>query len=405
MADNILEPTGGAFANFSIESAMELGSKDLLEGLVDSGTASGAPEEIEEIKEEQSPKKEAPKKEAPKKESTKNEEEEETPSLLDGLLADEEEEEETPKKQAPKQEVQEQKDEEEINTYASLAKDLAKLGVFSVEEEEELNINTPEEFLERFNQEKQKGAIEVVNNFIGQFGEDYQKAFDAIFVKGVDPKEYFQTFNNIQSFSDLDLSKESNQEAVVRKALENQGFESEDIETEIERIKNYGDLEAVAQKHHKVLVKKEQASLQELESKKEQELAQKAAQKQQYYQNVNAVLQEKLKTKEFDGIPLTPKVAAEIQDYLLQDKYKLPTGELLTEFDKDILELKNPQNHPAKVKLALLMKLMKEDPTLSTIQKKGVTKQSNQLFSELARQTTKAKPNKIQQPEYWSKNL
>jgi hypothetical protein len=32
--------------------------------------------------------------------------------------------------------------------------------------------------------EKKKGAIEMVNNFIGQFGEDYQEAFDAIFVKG-----------------------------------------------------------------------------------------------------------------------------------------------------------------------------------------------------------------------------
>jgi hypothetical protein len=30
--------------------------------------------------------------------------------------------------------------------------------------------------------------MEMVNNFIGQFGEDYQEAFDAIFVKGVKPK-------------------------------------------------------------------------------------------------------------------------------------------------------------------------------------------------------------------------
>lgn len=402
MADNILEPNPGAFANFSIESAMEYGNKDLLDGLTDTETVTADADEIVDIKDEpQPPKKEVPKKQTPPKKEIPKEEEEE-PSLEDALL--EEEEETTTVSKTKTTSDSEEEEPVETNTYASLAKDLAQLGVFSTEEGEELNIQTPEEFLERFNQEKQKGAIEVVNNFIGQFGEDYQKAFDAIFVKGVDPKEYFQAYNNIQSFSEMDLTKESNQEAVVRKALLDQGFEEEDVETEVERIKNYGDLEAVAQKHHKVLVKKEQASMQALEQKKEQELAQKNAVKQQYVQNVNAVLQEKLKTKEFDGIPLSPKMAVEVQEYLVQDKYKLPSGELITDFDKDILELKNPQNHGTKVKLALLMKLLKEDPTLSTIQKKGVTKQSNQLFSELARQTQKVKPNKTQS-EHWSQNL
>ena len=54
----------------------------------------------------------------------------------------------------------------------------------------------------------------MVNNFIGQFGEDYQQAFDAIFVKGVDPKEYFGTYNNIKSFAEMDLADESNQVAL-----------------------------------------------------------------------------------------------------------------------------------------------------------------------------------------------
>jgi hypothetical protein len=44
-----------------------------------------------------------------------------------------------------------------------------------------------------------------------------------------------------------------------------------------------------------------------------------------------------------------------------------------------------------KVKLGLLMKMLEKDPTLSTIQRTGVTKKSNQLFGEVARQVTKAK--------------
>jgi hypothetical protein len=53
--------------------------------------------------------------------------------------------------------------------------------------------------------------------------------------------------------------------------------------------------------------------------------------------------------------------------------------------------MKRPENHAMKVKLGLLMKMLEKDPTLSTIQKTGVTKKSNQLFGEVARQVTKAK--------------
>ena len=239
----------------------------------------------------------------------------------------------------------------------------------------------------------------MVNNFIGQFGEDYQQAFDAIFVKGVSPKEYFGAYNNVVNFSEMDLSQENNQVAVIKQALTDQGFEPDDVNTEVERLKNYGDLESVATKHHKVLVKKEAQKLAQMEQKAEQELQQKQAIKSQYINNVQQVLQDKLKTKEFDGIPINPKLAGELQDFLLVDKYKTASGETLTDFDRTILELKRPENHATKVKVALLLKILEKDPTLSTIQKTGVTKKSNELFGEVARQVTKAKGTGTQQPK------
>jgi hypothetical protein len=138
-----------------------------------------------------------------------------------------------------------------------------------------------------------------------------------------------------------------------------------------------------------VLVKKEAVKLQQLEQKAQYELQQKQAIKQQYYNNVSTVLQEKLKTKEFDGIPINPKLANELQDFLLVEKYKTTSGETLTDFDRVILELKRPENHAMKVKVGLLLKILEKDPSLSTIQKSGVSKKSNELFSEVARQVTK----------------
>lgn len=421
MAENLENPQMG---NFSIQDTMEMGmgSTELLNDLFAPETSTSSPDDIQEIKDEAP----AP---APAKKNTKapaaTEAEPETKpedgvkSIQDFLLGggddEEEEDEETPAPKAKKQEAapvaeetssdDNESEEQEISQFAALSKDLLKLGVFSADEEEEFNISTPEEFLERFNMEKKKGAIEVVNNFIGQFGEDYQQAFEAIFVKGVDPKEYFGTYNQIQSFAEMDLSQENNQVSVLKQALSDQGFDPEDIDTEVERLKNYGDLETVATKHHKVLVKKEAAKLAQMEQQREAQLQQQAAVKQQYYSNVQTVLQEKLKTKEFDGIPINPKLAGELQDFLLVDKYKTPSGETLTDFDRTILELKRPENHEMKVKIGLLLKILEKDPTLSTIQKTGITKKSNELFGEVARQASKSgvksSSNKSSKPNSW----
>lgn len=409
MADN-LETMG----NFSIQDTMEMGmgNQELLQDLFSPETASSNPDDVQPIiKNADAPA--APDAPAvpkgkdivpPKSVDGKTDEEKlDGQSMIADFLSDSDDDDDddnggaapaaTPKPKAADDDADADSDDEPQGTqFTALANDLYKLGVFTADDDEDPQpISTAEEFLERFNEEKKKGAIETVNNFIGQFGEDYQEAFEAIFVKGVNPKEYFGTYNEIVSFAEMDLSDEMNQTKVIKQALADQGFDPEDIDTEVERLKNYGDLESVATKHHKVLVKKEAAKLQQMEAKAEQELQQKAAIRNQYIDNVQAILQEKVKAKEFDGIPINPKLASELQDFLLVDKWKTPSGETLTDFDRAILDMKRPENHAMKVKLGLLMKMLEKDPTLSTIQKTGVTKKSNQLFGEVARQVERAK--------------
>jgi len=400
MAENIDSPS-----LFSIQDTMEMGmgNQQLLSDLFAPEIATSNPDDIQKIDKPSPPpekKTEAPAKAAAPTTTEETPVIDEKKSLTDFLMEDdkkEEDEDEPVKKVSPisttpnTDNTDNNEEDGESNQFTALSKDLLKLGVFSKEEDEDdVPINNAEEFLERFNAEKKKGAIEVVNNFIGQFGEEYQQAFDAIYVKGVNPKDYFGAFNQIQSFADMDLAQEANQVKVITQALTDQGLDPEDVTTEVERLKNYGDLESVAGKHHKVLIKKEAAKLQQLEQEKEVQLQQQAQYKQQYSTNVNQVLQDKLKNKEFDGIPLNQKLAGELQDFLTIDKYKTNSGETLTEFDKTILELKRPENHEKKVKIALLLKILEKDPTLSTIQKTGITKKSNELFGEVARQASKS---------------
>lgn len=398
-----------SMGNFSIQDTMEMGAgnQELLEGLFAPEAASSNPDEVTPIIKDANPPA-APETPAvpkgkdiipPKSVDGKTDEEKaEGQSMIADFLTDNDDDDDndegtpaTPAAKA-KETTEEDDDEPQTTQFTALANDLLKLGVFTSDDDEEQQpISTPEEFLERFNAEKRKGASEIVENFIGQFGEDYQAAFDAIFVKGVNPKDYFGTYNQVVSFAEMDLSQESNQISIMKQALADQGFDAEDIDTEIERLQNYGDLESVSVKHHKVLVKKEASKLQNMQAKAEQELVQKQQIKNQYIKNVQDVLQEKLKNKEFDGIPLNPKLVNELQDFLLVDKWKTPSGETLSDFDRTILDLKRPENHSTKVKVALLLKILEKDPTLSTIQKTGVSKHTNQLFSEVARQKTNAK--------------
>lgn len=395
--------------SFGIENTMEMQGAELLDDLLGSETSTADPEDIEKIVKEVKPSA-IPEKSPVKRgkeivpEEFDESGEKKHPSAQDLVSSflgtnTKETDEET---EAPEEKTEELSEEATPSQFTALANDLFKLGVFAKEEEEgDVTIATPEEFLERFNVEKKKGAIEIVNNFIEQFGEDYKQAFDAIYVKGVNPREYFEVYNNIANFAEIDLSIEENQVRVMKQALSDQGFELEDISTEIDRLKNYGDLESVAGRHHKVLVKKEAQKLVEIEKKAEQDLQQKTLIKNQYIQNVQNILQEKLKAKEFDGIPLNPKLANELQDFLLVDKWKTPSGETLTDFDKSILELKKPENHNQKVKVALLLKILEKDPTLVTIQRSGISKKSDQLFEEVARQVTKVKQQVPVKPKSW----
>lgn len=382
--------------SFSIDNDDSLGNTKLLDSFL-----SGENPDVEDLDEsgnpvpKPDPKKKAEEEALKKKqldEAKKKAEDEEAKKKkakkdIDSLLGTPDEEEE---------EQEEEKEEEEEssteNPYGALSKDLFKLGVFTkAEGEAEVEINSDQEFLDRFNLEARRKANEEIENYIGQFGEDYQHAFNAIYANGVDPKEYFSSFNKISNFNELDMSKEEVQVAVIREALVEQGFEAEDIPAEIERYRNYGDLEKVSKNFQKVLIKKEAQKIEQSERESKLRIQEQQNQKQQYIKNVNSVLSEKLKTKEFDGIPVSSELAKEVQQFLLVDKYRTSAGENITEFDKVIMELKRPENHSKKVKIALLLKMLDKDPSLKTLATTKVSKESNVLFEQL---TGKNKGNK-----------
>jgi len=273
-------------------------------------------------------------------------------------------------------------DEADDPTYQTLSKDLLRLGVFTKNSEDEtedtIDVKTPEDFLKRFSLEKKKGAIDILEGFLSQYGEDRRTLFDAIFVNGVDVQEYLQSFAKQEALGVVDLNIESNQERIVRAYYKGLKWDDAKIENRVQKLKDYGDLEDEAKSFHEVLLNKEKETAQEIERKKINEIKEKQDKEIATKKSLSRILTEKLKAQELDGIPLNEKEAAATLDYLTEKKYKLANGDLLSEFDKDLLELNRAENSELKLKLALLLRKKLD---LGTIKKTAVTKKSDALFT------------------------
>ena len=389
MADfNTQEPS----LNFNIVDTIMSPGQELVDSFLDEKVTS--PEEVKDINEKDEVPKPVPpvKKVVEKKEEEKEEKEEEEELFdLDDIKEEGDTDGDVDKEEKEEKEEDKESGEEDSNPFTAFTKELFNLNAFVKDEDEEVTLpTTGQEFLDLMNEQLGKRSEIMIQNYLNRFGEDYQQAFDAIFVNGVNPKEYYQAYNEIESFTNLDLESEGNQEAVIRKKLKDLEYEEDEIDKEISKLKDYGDIKEVAEKYHKVLVKQESKKLAEkVETAKQKQEADKQK-KAQLTTTVTKVLQDKLKTKDFDGIPVNPDLAKEVYDMLVVEKWKTSTGEPLTDFDVEILNLKRPENHEMKVKYALLLKLLKNDPTLASIKKAGVTKETNEIFSSVVKNKPKS---------------
>lgn len=306
-----------------------------------------------------------------------------------------EEEEEAPANTKTKKKEGE---EEEGNQFETFSKELYSLNVLShdAEEGEAPIAKTGEELLALLNNEKRKGAVAWIDNFLEQHGEDRRELFEAIFVKGADPKEYLPLYNQAVSLENLDLEKEINQEKVVREFYRRAGIAEDKIGTKIQRLKDTADLQSEAEDFHPQLLEQDKNKAKAVADAAEQTLKAKEQIEGAYRNSILKTVSEKAKGKDFEGIPISPQLVREAVDFLQTDKWKTADGQLLTDFDKLILETKKPEGVHKRLMIAFLEKINWD---FSKIEKKAASKQSGELFNSLAQKDLKNKTQKKQTPE------
>jgi hypothetical protein len=361
----------------------------------------------------------------PKKKEKKKveEEEEETPSkeltsddvfsAMEKKLKKEETDEEEQSTEDDSKKEEEEEEEGDGNIYTSVAKELFSNGIFTIDEDEDESefdeITTPEQLLERFQFQSRKNLADTVEKFLGRYGDDYRDMFENVFIRGVKPEEYLSRYTRIQGVKDIDITDESNQERLVRDLYRSEGKSSEYIEKKLTQLKNYNDLHEEAVEAQRVLIQKEELAIQQESQKREADIVKKQQIRNEYVGNIGRILSERLKQKEFDSIPIDRKMAEQTMAYLTQERFQTTDKKLLTTFDKDLMDLDRPENHELKVKVALLLQMLKEDPKLTKLASRAVSNESNELFKGLKQkavksgQVSKDNPKKEEKLSSWFK--
>ena len=279
------------------------------------------------------------------------------------------------------EEAQETEEADSDSTFVSISQELVSLGVFSEDEDDPLP-TTGEEFAKRFEKESIRKANENLQNFLSRFGQDRLDAFRAIFVNGVDPKEYFSIASAPEDIFTLDMEQESNQKKVVKKYYQEVlGLSEGRADKLIQSLIEDGELDSEAVTALGKFRETHEQRLAELERQRVEAEQQKLQNKQMFINQVNDVISKKIQEKEIDGFKFDKSVADRVMATLTQDSWRLPNGELITDFQKFMMELSRPENIDIAIKIALLKE---HNFDFSKLQLKKANLEKNKLFSNLA---------------------
>lgn len=269
-----------------------------------------------------------------------------------------------------------------INTFNSLLKSLEKKGIMRPTNSD-WKVESEDDLIQRFEYEGQMRASEMLDSLFSKYGENNRKFVEDIVLKGLDPFSYLESAKDIATLENLDVDDEDNlRQVYLEYEVQILGNSIDKAKKNLKRIEDSGDLEDEGRDAYEELKKLKEIQLERNIKVKEQEEKQKNLFKQQTKVAIESFLKDSLKTKNFDGVQVTSQDASDMMDYLTIDRYQLPDGSTISEFDKDLLELRRPENLKTKMKLALLLK---NKLKLDRIKLDEKSNESTSLFNSLKR--------------------
>lgn len=190
---------------------------------------------------------------------------------------------------------------------------------------EEYSIKDFEELLEANIQDRERSLAEKLpSEFFGSLPEELQAAAAYVMEGGTDLKSVFRALSQVEEVKSLDPNSPSDQERIVREYLTFTKYGSaEEIEEEIESLRDRDELEKKALKFKP-----------KLEQKEKEQVARKIAQQEDYRKKQEEAAQfymhsvyETLKPGEVNGIKLDKKTQSLLYNGLTQPSYPSISGQ------------------------------------------------------------------------------
>lgn len=271
---------------------------------------------------------------------------------------------------------------------------------YELEEGEELTEDLAEELIEeKFEESVDNKVKELLNEL-----PDLAKQLIQYSIKGGNVNDFISTVTSDASIKlDIDLEKEENQILVLKQLLKLEDKDDEEIETEIEYLKDSNKLKLISEKKfnkYKSEVNNRQKELLE-EQAEEQE-----NQKKLIKESKNKISTFLSKTEELDGIKFSKEDKKVLPSYMNDKTVKLQNGTTITQMQKELF-YDLPKNEKALIQLATLLKNRNEDGSFNfdSIVKSTKTKVVQEVRQELRRNKSSIPGNSTTQSKQSDKSL
>lgn len=180
----------------------------------------------------------------------------------------------------------------------------------------------------------------------------------------------------------MDLTKQSNQEIIIREISKSQGYDDEFIEAQINSLKDSNKLEYFAKTQYSKWEKDNEESTKRLAETQRQKAEAERQRQKEFHNEIKGFV---TTNKEVGGLKLDKKDAVELPSYLTNKNIKLQNGGTVTQFNKDLMDVLG--NKEATIQLAKLLRNKNKDNTFnfSMIEKSTTTKVTSALKDDLRR--------------------
>ena len=252
---------------------------------------------------------------------------------------------------------------------------------FELEEGEELTDELAEELIE----EKFDESVDLkVKELMSELPDDKKQAVQFL-VKGGNLTDLIEalTNNDVTIKLDIDLEKEENQISTLKKLLKLEDKDDEEIETEIEYLKDSGKLKLMTEKKFTKYKAEQKLRQEELVREQEQAIENEKKVIKQSKQKISTFLSS---NEEVDGIKFSRDDKKNLPSYMNDKTVKLGNGATITEMQKELF-YDLPKNEKALIQLATLLRNRNEDGTFNfdSIVKSSKTKVAQEVRSTIRR--------------------